>query len=209
MLGRQVLGGVDGDDLAQLAGVDARDHLADDRHGAHHQADEQRRRIGPGKPRGEGEAFGFGADDRLLGEDRGPDGQGEHQVLEMQVVRRAQHQQVVGARREQLGGRGVGAAHRDAEALQDRLADRRRIAVARELKVPTHLDHGAQHMGDPLAQADDADAIDLHPASQARAVAIRQHCVTLLTDVCIPSINSELTTNINIQLCINEMQSSA
>ena len=44
VLGRQVLGGVDGDDLAQLAGVHAGDHLAHDRHGAHDQADEQRRR---------------------------------------------------------------------------------------------------------------------------------------------------------------------
>ena len=70
MLRRQMFGRVHRDKLAELAGIHARDGLAHDRHGAHHQADMQRRNLFRREVARQREGFLLGAHDRLLGEDR-------------------------------------------------------------------------------------------------------------------------------------------
>ena len=181
MLGRQVLGGVDGDQRPKGAGVDPADRLAHDRHRAHDQADVDRRRAAFRHQGGQGEGFVLGAHNRLLGEDREAGGEGGLKVSEVQVVGRADHHQVVRPGGEQ--GRRVweGAAGIDVEGFQDRQAHRRRVDVPGHLQRPSHLVHGRQHVRDPLAQADDGDAVGLHgqglrsPRQGSEASPGRQH----------------------------------
>ena len=102
-----------------------------------------------------------------------PDSSARRQVLQVQVVRRADHHQVVGPGRQQRLRACEVAAHRDAEPLEDRRAHRRGVDLAGQLQRPAHLGHGPQHVGDPLAQADNPDPIGLHRPSQARPPGVR------------------------------------
>ncbi len=165
MLRRQMFGRVHRDDLAQRAAVGARDGLAHDRHGAHDQANEQRRRFRIGKVAGECEGLVLGAHDRLLGEDRIAGCEGREQMFVVQMVGRADHYQVERPILQQRLRVGMGLAHRDVEIFQDRRANRCGVDVAGQVDVPAHLLHRAQHMRDALAEPDDADPCGFHAMS--------------------------------------------
>ena len=170
----QVLGGVHRDDGAQLAPDDPGDHLADDRHRAHHQADVERRGLGLAQIAGERQGFVQGAHDRLLGEDRIAGRERRLQVGVVQVVRRADHDEVERAVVEQGLGLRVCLTGVDPEVRQDGQTDRRGVDVAGHVQRPADLAHGAQHMRDTLAQPDDADAVGLHASKPLLAPLIRE-----------------------------------
>ena len=164
-----MLGGVHGDKLAERAGIDSGDHLAHQRHGAHDQADEDWRDGAAGKAAGQVERLRPRAHDRLLAEDRKAGREGGLEVRQMQVVGRADHDQVEGPVGEQRRLVHVGPARLDPVFGEDGKAHRRGVGVAGDLEQPADFDHGREHVGDALAKADDRDAMASHAGLVARA----------------------------------------
>src|SRR5580698_4378366 len=88
MLRRQMLRGIERDKFAQRAGIHPRNHLAHDRHGAHDEAEIERRRFGAGEDACQREGFFFRSHDRLLAEDRIAGRERRQKMIEMEMIGR-------------------------------------------------------------------------------------------------------------------------
>ncbi len=115
----------------------------------------------------QGEGLSLRPHDRLFGKDRIAGLEGGQQMPQVQVIGRADHHQIERPIGQQGLGIGEGAARPDAPLGQDRQAHGRGVHMPRHLKIPAHVAHGAQHMGDALTQPDDGDAVTLHGPSIA------------------------------------------
>ena len=156
MIGRDVLVGLHRDDVAQQALLHARAQIAHVARVAQHQADLDLRRAVLGEQLGQLEGL-LGRDhDRLLDEHAHARFQAGADVLEMQMVRRGDEQELRLGREQGLDVR-VGFA--DLDFLTQRLQPAGlRVDVAHDLQLRQGLLEKAQHHGGAMSQADDADA---------------------------------------------------
>ena len=83
-------------------------------------------------------------------------------MFKVQVIGRADHDKVIGPRRQQsLGIRQVPTSL-DPGLGQYGCPHGCRVSMGNHLKVPADLFHGSQDVGNALAKADDANAVGFH-----------------------------------------------
>jgi hypothetical protein len=86
MLRVQMFGGVNGDELAELAAAHPGQDLADNRHRAHDEANEEGRGLRGSQAPRQLKGFLPCADNRLFGEDGKPGGEGGLDMSQAQMV---------------------------------------------------------------------------------------------------------------------------
>src|SRR6185295_17408806 len=106
--------------------------------------------------------FLFGAHDRFFGEDRMARLEGGEQMLIVQMVGRADHDEIERSIGEKRLDTGIGFALSNVALGEDGETDWPRIDIARHVELPADFLHRAQDMRDALAQPDDADAMGFH-----------------------------------------------
>ena len=171
VIGRDVLRGLDRGDLAEPAFRLDAPEVGIERRVAEREPDDDA--VGPVLPQegGELKAFRLAGDDRLLAEDPNTGGKPCPDMLDVQMVGRADHEEVESARREQGIEARIGGAGIDARRREPRHARRLRIDMADDPEMRVRLLEVARYGAHAEAEADDADVHAALPFASSSAAA--------------------------------------
>ena len=157
VIGEDMFRRLDRDDLAKPALVPRRQQIAIKRRIAQDQPDQQPvMAVARHQPR-QFDRLVDGGDDGLFREYLVASLQPKPDMIEMQMVGRADHQQIVTARLHQLLSRGMAGAGRDAMFLKRGQSGGVGVEIAEDLEIGIHLLEHMPKVAKPIAKPDDAN----------------------------------------------------